>query len=480
MKHRTHRHRSADTCGMSQKERGAVLLISVVTLTLLSLAGLSTVDEIVLQERTSVNATVSDAAGHNAEDGLQSAIEAIVKGQVFESGFCSSTLDTDPASEWECERTPPGSGYTYTITYIMDGEYPAKDEDGRTLYKIRVAGVKTGGNSEGHAGTSLAFQPLTAGVAVADSLNSAAIIGCERIDLAQNGEINGNALTTNASATVVMANNFTIDGDLNYTGAAPTLNNNASVEGSITATDVTPCDPLVVADRLSDLSTNLSDAGVSSSGLLDGPITLTDGAYLFDAVAVTNATIDVSGSVTLYVTEGVFLNNVTIRFADTSSELSLYIEGAVVAGSTPLSLGNVEVVDAADEAVAWGDQFKVYAGFGNSIVAGNCAASSSLVDIFGSSSQLGIQLYAPKATVCVRTNAQVTGTLRGNEIRVRQGNTAISSPGEDSRLSYSLLFYTRSDVDFYPGVFTNCLNSGNPRDFGRQRDGQQEQKQNQK
>ena len=93
---------------MSQKERGAVLLISVVTLTLLSLAGLSTVDEIVLQERTSVNATVSDAAGHNAEDGLQSAIEAIVKGQVFESGFCSSTLDTDPASEWECERTPPG------------------------------------------------------------------------------------------------------------------------------------------------------------------------------------------------------------------------------------------------------------------------------------------------------------------------------------------------------------------------------------
>ena len=448
MKHRTHRYRSADTYGMSQKERGAVLLISVVTLTLLSLAGLSTVDEIVLQERTSLNAAVSDAAGHNAEDGLQSAIEAIVKGQVFESGFCSSTVDTDPASEWECERTPPGSGYTYTITYIMDGEYSAKDEDGRPLYKIRVAGVKTGGNSEGHAGASLAFQPLTAGVAVADSLNSAAIVGCQLIDLAQNGEINGNALTTNATATVVMANNFTIDGDLNYTGAAPILNNNASVEGSITATDVTPCDPTLIADKLSDLSTELSDAGISSSGLLDVPTTLTEGAYWYDAVAVSSATIDVSGPVILYVAEDVFLNNVTLRFADTSSELSLYIEGAVAAGSTPLSLGNVEVVDADGEPLTWGDQFKVYGGFGSSTVAGNCNASSSLVDIFGSSSQLGIQLYAPKATVCVGTNAQVTGILRGNEIRVRQGNTAISSPSDESRLSYSLLFYTRSDVDF--------------------------------
>ena len=76
---------------LPSKQKGAVLLVSVVTLSLLALAGLSTVEQTVVQERTSVNSKAADDATRNAEKGLKQAVSDLTNGDVFTNGFVQKT-----------------------------------------------------------------------------------------------------------------------------------------------------------------------------------------------------------------------------------------------------------------------------------------------------------------------------------------------------------------------------------------------------
>lgn len=150
---------------LPSKQKGAVLLVSVVTLSLLALAGLSTVEQTVVQERTSVNSKAADDATRNAEKGLKQAVSDLTNGDVFTNGFCTENLSTEDPGNWECEKVSE-DGYTYVVSYIMNGDQPATDDNGDTIYKVSVVGVRSGSS-----GGSLATQSLTAGVVVRDAFD---------------------------------------------------------------------------------------------------------------------------------------------------------------------------------------------------------------------------------------------------------------------------------------------------------------------
>ncbi|MGB0188913.1 MAG: pilus assembly PilX family protein, partial [Aequoribacter sp.] len=143
-------------------EKGAVLLVSVVTLSLLTLAGLSTVEQTVVQERVAMNGRAAGGASLNSEKGLKQAVADLVAGDIFENGTCTGDAENDPAN-WRCEKS--GDGFTYVVTYVMakSGNAPATDENGDTIYKVSVAGVEGGAS-----GGSFAADQLTAGVVLHD------------------------------------------------------------------------------------------------------------------------------------------------------------------------------------------------------------------------------------------------------------------------------------------------------------------------
>ena len=143
-------------------EKGAVLLVSVVTLSLLTLAGLSTVEQTVVQERVAMNGRAAGGASLNSEKGLKQAVADLFAGDIFENGTCTGDAENDPAN-WRCEKS--GDGFTYVVTYVMakSGNAPATDENGDTIYKVSVAGVEGGAS-----GGSFAADQLTAGVVLHD------------------------------------------------------------------------------------------------------------------------------------------------------------------------------------------------------------------------------------------------------------------------------------------------------------------------
>jgi hypothetical protein len=143
-----------------QNEKGAILLVSIVTLSLLTLAGLSTVEQTVVQERVAINGRAVGDASLNSEKGLKQAVADLVAGDIFGDGRCTGDAEEDPA-DWRCEKS--GDGYTYVVTYVMSGDEPAKDENGDTIYKVSVSGVKAGAS-----GDSLAADKLTAGIVLHD------------------------------------------------------------------------------------------------------------------------------------------------------------------------------------------------------------------------------------------------------------------------------------------------------------------------
>ena len=145
---------------LERNEKGAVLLVSVVTLSLLTLAGLSTVEQTVVLERVAMNGRAVGDASLNSEKGLKQAVADLVAGDIFGDGTCTGDAEDDPA-DWRCEKS--GDGYTYVVTYMMSGDEPAKDENGDTIYKVSVSGVKAGAS-----GDSLAADKLTAGVVLHD------------------------------------------------------------------------------------------------------------------------------------------------------------------------------------------------------------------------------------------------------------------------------------------------------------------------
>jgi hypothetical protein len=145
---------------LGRNEKGAVLLVSVVTLSLLTLAGLSTVEQTVVQERVAMNGRAAGGASLNSEKGLKQAVADLVAGDIFEN--CTGDAENDPAN-WRCEES--GDGFTYVVTYVMSksGNVPATDENGDTIYKVSVAGVEAGAS-----GGSFAADQLTAGVVLHD------------------------------------------------------------------------------------------------------------------------------------------------------------------------------------------------------------------------------------------------------------------------------------------------------------------------
>ena len=165
MSSRVERNITLKALKLGQNEKGAVLLVSVVTLSLLTLAGLSTVEQTLVQERVAMNGRAAGGASLNSEKGLKQAVADLVAGDIFEN--CTGDAENDP-DNWRCEKS--GDGYTYVVTYVMDksGNVPATDENGDTIYKVSVAGVEAGAS-----GGSFAADQLTAGVVLHDTDSSA-------------------------------------------------------------------------------------------------------------------------------------------------------------------------------------------------------------------------------------------------------------------------------------------------------------------
>ncbi|WP_438985859.1 hypothetical protein, partial [Aequoribacter sp.] len=223
---------------LPSKQKGAVLLVSVVTLSLLALAGLSTVEQTVVQERTSVNSKAADDATRNAEKGLKQAVSDLTNGDVSTNGFCTENLSTEDPGNWECEKVSE-DGYTYVVSYIMNGDQPATDDNGDTIHKVSVVGVRSGSS-----GGSLATQSLTAGVVVRNVATAGvwddAIVGCRNVILKDDTRVVGDVRTKLSTSMLDASSDATINGDAYYVDEEGV---SGIVVGTLGQVDAESCDP---------------------------------------------------------------------------------------------------------------------------------------------------------------------------------------------------------------------------------------------
>ena len=458
---------------LPSKQKGAVLLVSVVTLSLLALAGLSTVEQTVVQERTSVNSRVADDATRNAEKGLKQAVADLTNGDVFTNGFCSENLSTEDPANWECEKVSE-DGYTYVVSYIMNGAQPATDDNGDTIYQVSVVGVR-GGSSGG----SLATQSLTAGVVVRSVATSGvwddAIVGCRNLMLKNETRVVGDVRTKLETSIIDTSADSTINGDAYYVDQYDVL----GVVGAMTQVDAESCDPLNLPVIFGEFQAYVDDDPSYESD--DKTSFLSAGDYYFDDWDdVDNETITFSaGTYNIYVKDKWHFEDVTIRISPNNSDpvaLNIFV-GADGQGEIDLRSVTLSAVGGGNGASVQ-DQISIYANFGGESNHTSCSDSSDKVRIrdvessgndntHPSNNFFGGRLYAPKATVCLR-GVDYKGSVWGYNVITEDydgHDTHFEFSGDESEESsstadYALLFYTRGDVDFVAGGGTACEQTG--------------------
>lgn len=315
-----------------QRQRGAVLLVSVVTLSLLALAGLSTFEQTVVQERGAVNGQATDHASRNAEEGLKQAVKDLVSGDLFSFDGCSLELEEGQTqSDWACEVVSDGDGYTYVVSYFMEGDQPAQDEDGNTIYEISVNGVQGGGNSG-----SLASQKLTAGVSVSTVESAgpwdAVIVGCGAVQLntGQSNKrivVNGDIINTNANASMHFMDYNTVNGDVTYTD---TLINNswtAELNGEVALGAASACNPLSIDSIFDPVLAAYDSVGADQGEYTNSQSNkcdFKDTVKTYSSFTCSNADLEVEGDVTLYVKGDFELNNAPLKVKGNDSVLKVY------------------------------------------------------------------------------------------------------------------------------------------------------------
>ena len=454
---------------LPSKQKGAVLLVSVVTLSLLALAGLSTVEQTVVQERTSVNSKAADDATRNADKGLKQAVTDLTNGDVFTSGFCTEDLSVEDPAMWECEKVSP-DGYTYVVSYIMNGNEPATDDNGDTIYKVSVVGVR-GGSSGG----SLATQSLTAGVVVRSVATTGvwddAIVGCRNLMLKDETRVVGDVRTKLETSIIDTSADSTINGDAYYVDQYDVL----GVVGAMTQVDAESCDPLNLPVIFGEFQAYVDDDPSYESD--DKTSFVSAGDYYFDDWDdVDNETITFSaGTYNIYVKDKWHFEDVTIRISPNNSDpvaLNIFV-GADGQGEIDLRDVTLSAVGGGNGASVQ-DQISIYANFGGESNHTSCSDSSDKVRIrdvessgndntHPSNNFFGGRLYAPKATVCLR-GVDYKGSIWGYNVITEDydnHDTHFEFSGDvsddsSSTSDYALLFYTRGDIDFVAGGATAC------------------------
>jgi Tfp pilus assembly protein PilX len=516
---------------LPSKQKGAVLLVSVVTLSLLALAGLSTVEQTVVQERTSVNSKAADDATRNAEKGLKQAVADLTSGDVFANTneACNEELRDENPAMWECEKSQ--NGYTYVVSYIMNGDQPATDDNGDTIYKVSVVGVRGGST-----GGSLATQSLTAGVVVRDvsavGVWDAAIIGCRQVLFENSVSVKGDVLNTNAIASMMLTDDGAIDGNVLYTDSY-TKSQFFTIDGDATLADEAECDPLVVSNVFgthlsvfadNNQSQNDYEQPTSDSNRRDD--TISSDKY-YDDFVFRDKKLTFEGTTNIFVQNKLELRKANIDVKNDSDVINIYVgspddldyDGDVLIHDVKFGVKGTLNIYVADEFLLKGTeinfqgtspQFNVFVGSPNGaafdgnveieesffIGGGSGRASEEFITIFGlfgdseveepsnvcngerngsmtvvdtpNGKTFGGRLYAPRAHICV-DDAQFRGSIRGYDVILRDDDTRfvysvaeeLQSSDSDSEVSdYSLLFYTRGDVDFVAGGETACQQTG--------------------
>ena len=460
---------------LPSKQKGAVLLVSVVTLSLLALAGLSTVEQTVVQERTSVNAKAADDATRNADKGLKQAVTDLTNGDVFTNGFCTEDLSIEDPAMWECEKVSP-DGYTYVVSYIMNGNQPATDDNGDTIYKVSVVGVRSGSS-----GGSLATQSLTAGVVVRNVATAGvwddAIVGCRNVNLKDDTRVVGDVRTKLSTSMLDTSSGAAINGDAYYVDEEDV---SGSV-GTVSQVDADSCDPLNLPVIFGEFETYVNDDPDYESDSKDSFGSAGD-YYFNDWDDVDGETITFSaGTYNIYIKDKWDFEDVTIRINPNNSDpvaLNIFV-GADGQGEIDLRDVTLSAVGGGSGASVQ-DQISIYANFGSQSNDTSCSGGSDEVRIrdvessgndstHPSNKFFGGRLYAPKATVCL-SGVDYKGSIWGyNVIAQDYGNhdnhdnhdthfefSGDVSEDSSSTSDYALLFYTRGDIDFVAGGATAC------------------------
>ena len=454
---------------LPSKQKGAVLLVSVVTLSLLALAGLSTVEQTVVQERTSVNASAADDATRNADKGLKQAVADLTNGNVFTSGFCTEDLSIEDPAMWECEKISP-DGYTYVVSYIMNGNQPATDDNGDTIYKVSVVGVRSGSS-----GGSLATQSLTAGVVVRNVATAGvwddAIVGCRNVNLKDETRVVGDVRTKLSTSMLDTSSDASIDGDAYYVDEQDV---SGSV-GTLSQVDADSCDPLNLPVIFGEFEAYVADdPDYQSDSYTSFP---SAGDYYFDDWDdLDGSTVTFSaGTYNIYIRDKWKLEDVIIRINPNNADpvaLNIFV-GADGEGEIDLRDVTLSAVGGGSGASVQ-DQISIYANFGGQDDDTSCSGGSDEVRIrevessgndntHPSNNFFGGRLYAPKATVCLR-GVDYKGSIWGYNVITEDYDhhdthfefSGDASEDASSTADYALLFYTRGDIDFVAGGATAC------------------------
>jgi Tfp pilus assembly protein PilX len=454
---------------LPSKQKGAVLLVSVVTLSLLALAGLSTVEQTVVQERTSVNASAADDATRNADKGLKQAVTDLTNGNVFTSGFCTEDLSIEDPETWECEKISP-DGYTYVVSFIMNGNQPATDDNGDTIYKVSVVGVRSGSS-----GGSLATQSLTAGVVVRNVATAGvwddAIVGCRNVNLKDDTRVVGDVRTKLSTSMLDTSSGASINGDAYYVDEEDV---SGSV-GTLSQVDADSCDPLNLPVIFGEFEAYVADdPDYQSDSYTSFP---SAGDYYFDDWDdLDGSTVTFSaGTYNIYIRDKWKLEDVIIRINPNNADpvaLNIFV-GADGEGEIDLRDVTLSAVGGGSGASVQ-DQISIYANFGGQDDDTSCSGGSDEVRIrevessgndntHPSNNFFGGRLYAPKATVCLR-GVDYKGSIWGYNVITEDydnHDTHFEFSGDvsddsSSTSDYALLFYTRGDIDFVAGGATAC------------------------
>jgi Tfp pilus assembly protein PilX len=350
------RHAVREASGLHGRQEGAVLLVSVVTLSLLALAGLGTVEQTLISDRAASAGRAGQQALQEASEGVSQAIEDLLSGNMSTFSGCGNTDDAN----WSC--TVEGDGFTYTVSYIKSGDDIAADSAGNKLYHIKSVG------KSGSEANTAAEKTISAGIALggaeADGVWSDTLVACSYLDVKAHSNqdgvtINGDVRTLEEGATVKIKDYVVIDGDLNHTDSNPDIDNEAVIRGSTTLVMPSACDPLDINQMFSVLrNTKLGgnepnnkldkDEDMSfGSGDADGDGSNLNDFYSYKEFKLKDHEITVEGNVTIYIGEKFELKNSTIELLDDAT-LTIYLGGAK--GNKDIKIENSGLVGVGSDA----------------------------------------------------------------------------------------------------------------------------------
>ena len=492
-----------EASGLHGRQEGAVLLVSVVTLSLLALAGLGTVEQTLVSDRAASAGRAGQQALQEASEGVSQAIEDLLSGDMPTFSGCGNTDDAN----WSC--TVEGDGFTYTVSYIKSGDDIAADSAGNKLYHI-----KSVGKSGSEANTS-AEKTISAGIALggaeADGVWSDTLVACSYLDIKAHSNqdgvtINGDVRTLEEGATVKIKDYVVIDGDLNHTDSDPDIyDSQVDIRGSTTLVAPTECDPLDINQMFSVLrNTKLNgnepnekldknDDMAFGAGDADGDGSALNDFYKYKHFKLKDHDITVEGNVTIYVGEKFELKNATIELIDDAT-LTLYLGGpdknkkikiensglvGVGTDSSPETRVFMYAEDSGDDdddnsiKISQNGPKRVCYEIKNGSLTDeelDCDDNDASEPIDRPATPWGGLIYAPQADVYLQ-NAYLSGAVWADKINIsddddddnkQQKNKATQinyaeslseGDGEENReKDYKVLYYTEGDVKFAAGA----------------------------